>query len=164
MKERKNLIRAVAGYLLVGLWMGVIFYMSAQNGKQSSDSSGIFLRMISDILYWIFGEKGRIFTESHVGILTTLVRKGAHMTEYAILFLLLWQTEYARRQRAVKQYKTAVMCVLVCCLYAVTDELHQLFISMRSGCVRDVLVDTLGAAIAAAAALWFYQRGKKKPH
>jgi VanZ family protein len=37
--------------------------------------------------------------------------------------------------------------ILFAGLYAVTDEIHQTFVSGRSAEVRDVLIDTIGASI-----------------
>jgi VanZ family protein len=34
--------------------------------------------------------------------------------------------------------------------YAVTDEVHQLFVSGRSGEVRDILIDTIAGALGIA--------------
>lgn len=35
--------------------------------------------------------------------------------------------------------------LIICLLYSISDEFHQLFIVGRSGEVRDVLIDTIGA-------------------
>ena len=43
--------------------------------------------------------------------------------------------------------KRAVIAIVLTALYASTDEFHQLFVPGRSGQVRDVLIDSCGAAI-----------------
>jgi VanZ family protein len=40
--------------------------------------------------------------------------------------------------------------VLIATAYAVTDEIHQGFVSGRSAQVRDVLIDTAGALVGVA--------------
>ncbi len=45
-------------------------------------------------------------------------------------------------------YIRAIAALLICLIYGATDEFHQTFVDGRSGEVRDVLVDTLGALIA----------------
>ncbi len=42
------------------------------------------------------------------------------------------------------------IALLLCCLYSITDEIHQMFIPRRSASVRDVLLDTLAALIGIA--------------
>ena len=42
-------------------------------------------------------------------------------------------------------YKTILLAILLCFLYACSDEIHQLFIKGRSCEVRDILIDTIGS-------------------
>lgn len=58
------------------------------------------------------------------------VRKAAHMTEYAILALLLLGT--ITKDRITRKQLLAVICLVAA--YAATDEYHQL--SCRDGVVR----------------------------
>ncbi len=72
-----------------------------------------------------------------------ILRKLAHMAEYAILFLLSWrglgESDHLSRKR--KLFVALVLTVF----YAATDEYHQTFVPGRSGAVRDVAIDVLGA-------------------
>ena len=68
-----------------------------------------------------------------LGIWDTILRKGAHMTEYAILALLLF--------RALGSELSAFLFGLA---YAVSDEIHQLFVSGRHGSPVDVAIDAAG--------------------
>ena len=45
------------------------------------------------------------------------------------------------------RWRHAGLTLLIVFLYAATDELHQLFVPTREGTIRDVLIDTTGAAI-----------------
>ena len=54
-----------------------------------------------------------------------------------------------------------ISAVTVCCLYAASDELHQLFIPGRSGEVRDVLIDTSGGAVGAMIYIGIYMLAQK---
>lgn len=38
-----------------------------------------------------------------------------------------------------------LISILVCMIYAITDETHQLFVSGRTEQVLDVLIDTIGS-------------------
>jgi len=84
-----------------------------------------------------------IFTFSSIPNLTTglgtwdlILRKCAHMTEYAILGLLLL--------RALGRELPALAAGFG---YAITDELHQHFVRGRHASPVDVLVDTVGLSI-----------------
>ena len=71
-----------------------------------------------------------------LGVWDTILRKGAHMTEYAILGLLLL--------RAVGRELPAFALGIA---YAITDEIHQHFVRGRHASPIDVLIDTTGVAI-----------------
>jgi VanZ family protein len=74
---------------------------------------------------------------THLGTWDLLLRKLAHMTEYAVLALLLL--------RATGSYAWAFAAAVA---YACTDEFHQTFVRGRDGTPRDVLVDAIGMGIA----------------
>jgi VanZ family protein len=69
-----------------------------------------------------------------------LLRKLAHATEYAVLGLLL-----ARAVRA--PWAAAGLGVL----YAITDEVHQTFVTGRHGAPLDVLIDAIGVMVGVLA-------------
>jgi VanZ family protein len=71
-----------------------------------------------------------------LGGVDTILRKGAHITEYAILGLLLL--------RAIGRELPALALGIA---YAITDELHQHFVGGRHASAVDVLIDTVGLAI-----------------
>ena len=72
--------------------------------------------------------------------LSFIVRKCAHMTEYAILAFLLYKTFIHKQNPLIKSF-------IFTALYACSDEFHQLFVSGRSGQFSDVLLDTFGASV-----------------
>ncbi len=69
-----------------------------------------------------------------LGTWDTILRKIAHVTEYAILGALL--------TRAVRRPGLALALAVA---YAASDEVHQLFVEGRHGSPLDVLIDTAGA-------------------
>ena len=90
------------------------------------------------------------------------VRKGAHVTEFAILALLLWRARNRPARPNFQPWKwseTRLVWLLVV-LYAATDELHQTFVPDREGMVRDVLIDSAGAALGLILVWRFYRRRK----
>ncbi|MCL5411531.1 MAG: VanZ family protein [Patescibacteria group bacterium] len=67
-------------------------------------------------------------------------RKLAHLTEYAILFILFF--------RAFGYQKSKLpLAFSLCVLYAISDEIHQLFVPLREGKATDVVVDSIGSVL-----------------
>ena len=75
-----------------------------------------------------------------------VVRKVGHMAIFGVLALLLWRalatTTTVRRPWA--------WALAVSVVYAITDELHQGFVTGRTASVPDVGIDAAGALIAIA--------------
>lgn len=122
------------------LWMGVIFAMSAMPGDISGDQSGRLTRLLMAVMKAVFGSASAAVSPQ---TLELLVRKGAHMAEYAVLFVLY------RRALALSGAKRPGAAALAMCMaYAATDEFHQSFVDDRGPSPVDVMIDTAGAAAA----------------
>ena len=90
-----------------------------------------------------------------LGLWDLVLRKLAHITIYAVLWLTLARATDWRRPLAA----TAVAL-----LYAVSDELHQAHVHGRHGTPVDVAIDAVGLALAAATcALAARRRGGPGP-
>jgi VanZ family protein len=76
--------------------------------------------------------------DSGLGTWDTVLRKLAHLAEYAVLGALLY--------RALRREPAAIA---LGSLYAVTDEVHQAFVSGRQGSPLDWLIDTVGVVAGA---------------
>jgi len=74
-----------------------------------------------------------------LGVWDLVLRKLAHVAEYAVLGLLL--------ARAVRTAAALALGVA----YAVTDEVHQAFVAGRQGSPLDVAVDAVGVLLGVAA-------------
>ena len=122
-------------------WMGVIFMMSAMPGEVSGAQSGRIAQLALRAIALLFGEDAASGVSPDV--INLLVRKGAHMAEYAILFLL-----YRRALHASGARRPGLAALCLCACYAATDEFHQAFVAGRGPGVADVGIDTLGAALA----------------
>ncbi|QUY45387.1 VanZ family protein [Acaryochloris sp. 'Moss Beach'] len=85
--------------------------------------------------------------------LNFIVRKGAHLTEYAILTTLCFTMGTFGFQ---KPWKSVLpFAVLGSALFAITDEIHQNFVPNRGASPIDVLIDITGALIAVSLiSLW----------
>ena len=70
------------------------------------------------------------------------IRKTAHAMEYALLCILISLALYFY---GVPVSKCFWLSLLLTVAYAGTDEVHQLFVAGRSGQIKDVLIDSIGA-------------------
>lgn len=130
-RKKKN----IALGLLIA-WMVVIFVFSAMPGEVSSEQSQLLVSLFSFLAIDVESKFGEI---AHF-----IVRKGAHFTEYAILYFLA--CNYLRYY--FKSTKAYLMALAFVFLYACTDEFHQLFVEGRAGRFVDVLIDTIGGGFA----------------
>ena len=107
------------------LWMALIFVVSAQ--PVLPHAPGVFV--------------------------DTLLKKVAHVVEYAVLTVLWWRVWAARRRSGAAILVAGAVAVL----YAASDEFHQTFVPGRHGQVSDVLIDSIGC-ILAAVEVWHWER------
>ena len=126
--------------LLVILWMLVIFTFSNQKADDSTKlSDGLILRTVRII------EKITHKQYSDEEILDKFVkpvRKIAHFTIYFILGILvyIYIDEYNLKN-------IILISLLICFMYSISDEIHQIFVDGRSGEIKDVCIDTLGSML-----------------
>ena len=129
--------------ILVILCMICIFLLSNEREKESDKTSNNF---ISHTIIRVVKIKKTNMTkeeENKIIIKTTpIVRKLAHFTIYLILGILM--TNYID---VYKMDKKILISLIICFLYAISDETHQLFVPGRSGEIKDVLIDTFGSFV-----------------
>ncbi len=139
------MVRVIKKYLpifVVLMCMVMIFLFSGQ----TNDSSQHLSRRITAQIAQLVGiEDGSQAFER----LNYVIRKLAHMTEYALFAAALY---FSLSAYSMKKGVQIAAVIGICFLYACTDEFHQLFISGRSSRFFDVMVDTAGAAICMAIA------------
>ncbi len=133
--------------LPVLLWASLIFSASTDLGSASHTS-----RFIGPVLRWLFPG----IADTAVQKLKLGIRKSAHATEYAVFAVLVWRARFrpGRENRLPWSNKLAWQAWAAATFYAMTDEYHQSFSPSREGSVRDVLIDSLGAAMG----LWLVHR------
>ncbi|WP_282939500.1 VanZ family protein [Paenibacillus sp. RC67] len=73
------------------------------------------------------------------------IRKGGHITEYAILCFLVVMTLLSK---PIKTGASLAIGGIFSILYAASDEWHQSFVLGRTGHAIDVMVDTIGVVLA----------------
>jgi VanZ family protein len=77
-----------------------------------------------------------------------LIKKSAHITEYAILFFLIWRAIRNSFKLQVVRPKLFLGILFFCLFYAISDEFHQSFVMGRTPTVRDVGFDLTGMVLA----------------
>ena len=141
-------------WLPVLIWMALIF--SASSDSHSYEHSS---RFVEPFLHWLFPQ----MPEAQVKEFHLVIRKCGHLTEYAVLALLLWRAV----RRPVKNdpspwiWPEAGLALAIVFLYGASDEFHQIFVPTRTAQVSDVFIDTAGGA-ASLLALWMIGRWRKR--
>ena len=90
------------------------------------------------------------------GYWDVVVKKGGHMTGYALLALAFLHGLTGGKSISRRH---AFQAVILAALYAVTDEFHQRFTPGRGPSIADVGIDTLGATIGLL--VWGLFRGSR---
>lgn len=133
-------------FILSIVWMGVIFSFSAQPATKSAELS-------TGVVDWVLPSSTKVPVLKFLaekGVMEFVIRKMAHAIEYGMLAICLGITiSHSETWFSKWQLKTTGLCFL----YASSDEFHQLFVPGRSGQVRDVVIDTVGA-FGAVLILW----------
>lgn len=137
-------------WLPVVLWAALIFLFSSESF--SSDHTG---GVLAPSLHWIFP----MWSADTVELVHLLLRKLGHLSEYFIFALLLTRALRAHENRALGA-KQLFVPVGLTALYAISDELHQVFVPGRSASVVDVLIDVCGGL---AGTLYFHCCSPRKP-
>ncbi|WP_143826237.1 VanZ family protein [Scatolibacter rhodanostii] len=133
--------------------MTAIFLFSAQDGEKSGALSGGLLHML---LQFFLPQA----TPAEYEWLSFFIRKCAHFSIYTAtsIFLSILAVTFP-----LSLVKKLIFVLMAGFLYAVSDEIHQLFIPGRAGSFKDVLIDTCGVLVGMSVTfLCFYFVQKKK--
>lgn len=107
-----------------------------------------FCRFWLPAIIWgilIFSVSGQSVAKvSTVYTIDFAAHKAAHVLEYAILGILIYRVI---KQEKVNIREAVVYAIVISALYGFTDEFHQSFTPTRTTRLRDVFIDTIGAAV-----------------
>lgn len=123
------------------LWMGLIFYMSAQPATQSQQMSKGVVEVVVQTVERVAPS---VAQQLDIRYLHHIIRKNAHFIIYLVLGVLVIN---ALNVSGIDGRRGIVLALSICILYAISDEVHQLFVPGRSGEVRDVIIDTAGSSV-----------------
>jgi VanZ family protein len=140
-------LRFLKFWLPVLAWMIFIFIGSTDllSTEHTSRFIGPFLRWWSPDV-----------SDATIASIQLVVRKCAHLTEYAILAALIYRALRVHRDRVL------VLAFLLAAIYAVLDEFHQSFVASRTASPWDVLIDCIGALIGLALFSFFTRNQKSR--
>lgn len=122
-----------------------IFIMSSQDSTVSSGSSKGVIEIIARIVVKDYDSRPIQYKTAIIDNYQFFIRKTAHFTIYLCLgvsSLGLFST-YKFKNSKTDKFLAFVLCVL----YSVSDEIHQLFVPGRAGMISDVILDSTGALL-----------------
>jgi VanZ family protein len=130
--------------------MALIFVGSSRVGSTGNTS-----RVLGPLVRWFHPGA----TAETIHRVQVIVRKTGHLTEYAVLAVLLWRARRHTRQGNAESWSTpdAVWAFTIATAYAVTDEIHQSLVPERLGSIWDVGIDAVGALLGLFA-VWVWGR------
>jgi VanZ family protein len=122
-------------------WMVVILLLSTELGS-AEQTAGFLGALLRTLLPWV----------SPVGLqaIHTAIRKGAHVTEYAVL-AVLWYRALAG-EGALGGRRAVAAALAIAGLWAFVDEAHQTMQPARTGSLADVALDSAGGLLGALGA------------
>lgn len=130
-------------WITVILWMLLIYYLSQQPVATSNDLSSSITKRIIETVEIVAPQDNMSVDSIHHNI-----RKNAHFFIYFFLGIFVFT---ALKKRVMKGYRKERIALYICIAYAISDEVHQLFVSGRGAQVKDqvkdVLIDSAGAAM-----------------
>ena len=135
--ETRSTRERIWRYAPLIIWMALISFASSNEFSAVNTS-----RVVRPLLLWLFPN----ITEESIGLTHLVVRKAAHITEYAILGWLAARA-FTGSSRELLRRRWFLAGVLLVVIYALLDEYHQSFMPARTGSLYDTGIDIAGGLI-----------------
>ena len=136
------------------IWMMVIFHLSSQQANQSNNlSTGLTLKVV-EVIEKVTGQ-----TNLNIEDFNHIIRKCAHFSIYLVLALLVLNA-LINSNKAIRS--KVILTMIICILYAASDEFHQIFVSGRGPQVKDIFIDSCGALVGTGIYLVVWKNFKKR--
>lgn len=130
-------------WALVVVWAVFIFYMSAHSGNDLNEGTDFVAR----VKQWLNALQMQLF-----GADIDLVSSIAHFCEYTVFGVLLAHAFSGFTRLHDRQGIVIMLAIVLASVYAVTDEIHQIFVPDRVCDVADWIIDVCGATLGSL--LW----------
>ena len=138
----------IFSWILVFLWMGFIFYMSAQDSTSSSGFSTPIAESVAEYqLKFGLINVGEYSSSQYLINLESDIRMIAHSTVFFVLSVLV---SMAMLASGIKKGRVLILSITLSLLYAFADEFHQFFVPGRASEMLDIYLDTLGILLGTA--------------
>lgn len=138
--------------LLLIMSMGAMYYFSSQDGDTSSGQSQMAIDVVQDVRDKVtlkdenlIKVKDKVLNYLKQYNKSTLVRKGAHFSIYALIGGFMMIVIYLFSNQVIF---SACISFALTFMYAVFDERRQLSVPGRGGSLRDVFIDSSGAMLS----------------
>ena len=152
------MLRKTIKLLIIVVIMLIIFLFSSDTGTESSIKSDDLIIKATQIIM------NRQLTTSEKEKITKLlvvpIRKTAHIIIYLLLGISI--ISFYKEFKTLNVY-SVINCLIICILYAISDEVHQMFVVGRSGELKDVIIDSVGSIFGILSYYKIYL-GRKKTH
>ena len=148
---KRHLPLIISTFAVVAM-CGFIFFMSARPADESGAMSMEIVNRIIEFVVPGFADLPPAEQLVKLKTVEHIVRKIAHFSEYAILGMLaLNLVRLAAKSGGTAQLspKHVALAWALATAYAVTDEVHQIFVPGRSCMFTDVLIDSAGVLAGA---------------
>jgi VanZ family protein len=109
------------------------------------------------LIYFMSSQKS--ISTSEVKIIDFIIHKIAHLIEYSVLAVLF----YRAVNKGFKKIGNWKLPLILTIIYALSDEVHQLYVATREGKLRDVFIDSFGGALGLWAQKYIFQIQNLKP-
>ncbi len=150
------MLRKTTSIILLLLWMTVIFMFSSSGSVKSNNTSGKVISSAISVKDKVTNNETKPETKKKiVKKLNYSVRKSAHVFEYFVLGVLALNVFDAFNVK-----RKVLFAIMLCILYASSDEFHQLFTG-RTASVTDVLLDSAASIVGIYLLNLIFSRRKK---
>ena len=147
-----NNYKILISWILVLIWMITIFYLSSMDSDHSNTKSKETINVVVENTIDVTNNIGitnepttKENINSIVNVLNKPLRKCMHATVYFLLVILVINA--FNQMHLLTRVNTYLYSIIICFIYACTDEIHQLYVAGRTGQFIDVLIDTIGALL-----------------
>lgn len=155
-KRRKIIIRTLTLMLTITVCIAIFKFSSEDSGKSTGTSDFVIDCIINNNPFT--KDLDNVHKEEIKENIKMPIRKLAHFSIYTILGINVMMHICTYE---IVEYKKMGCSLIMGMLYAISDEIHQLFVSGRSGQVRDVIIDTFGVTFGICIVLLIEQLVKK---
>ena len=150
------MLRKTISIILLLLWMTVIFMFSSSGSVKSNNTSGQVISSAISVKDKVTSKETKPEAKKKiVKKLNYSVRKSAHVFEYFILGILSLNVFDAFNVK-----RKVLFAIILCILYASSDEFHQIFTG-RTASIIDVLLDSVVSIVGIYLLNFIFSRRKK---